>query len=111
MDQSEILALLSFLGLIALIAYLVKKDVSGSSSDAPPSPAADPAPKPPAPKPPAPVPSPSPSGSAPRKNKEQKYISIYEYASLQPVRKCAYCDGENKCDAKICCICGSDIDS
>lgn len=105
MEQSELMVLLSFLGLIALIVYLVKRDVSGRSPDVPPPPAADPASKPP-----APTPTPRPSGAV-LPQKEQKYVSIYEYTSMKPVKKCAHCDGENNNDAKVCCICGNDIDS
>lgn len=79
-----------------LIIYVAQKD-SSSGSEATPTPPTVPTPKPPEPVPP--------------KKEEQKYVSIYEYTSLHSVKKCAHCDGENKYGAKICCICGNDIDS
>ena len=41
---------------------------------------------------------------------EQKYVSIYEYTTFKTAKKCAYCDGENLCDAEVCCICGIHFD-
>ena len=84
------------LGLFIFIIYVAQKDSSSGSRSASPTPPA-PAPKPPEPTPP--------------KKEEQKYVSIYEYTSVQSVKKCAHCDGENKYGAKVCCICGNDIDS
>ena len=84
------------LGLFIFIIYVAQKDSSSGSGSASPTPPA-PASKPPEPTPP--------------KKEEQKYVSIYEYTSVQSVKKCAHCDGENKYGAKVCCICGNDIDS
>ena len=91
------------LGLFVFIIYVAQKDSSsGSGTTSPTPPATAPKPSEPTPKPPEPV---------PPKKEEQKYVSIYEYTSLQNVKRCAYCDGENKYGVKVCCICGSDIDS
>lgn len=95
MESSGWVILLFVLGLFAFIIYIAQKDTSTGAEHTTPSP-------PPAPKPPEPAPSPK---------TEQKYITIYEYTSTQSVKKCAYCDGENSYGAKVCCICGSDIDS
>lgn len=84
------------LGLLVFIIYVSQK---GSSSGSEPTPT------------PPPVPTPKPPEPAPPKKEEQKYVSIYEYTSLHSVKQCAHCDGENKYGAKICCICGNDIDS
>lgn len=65
----------------------------------------------PAPKPPEPPPSPKPPTPPPAKKEEIKYVTIYEYTSVQHVKKCAYCDGENAYGTKVCRICGNDIDS
>lgn len=65
----------------------------------------------PTPKPPEPPPSPKPPTPTPVKKEEIKYVTIYEYTSSQYVKRCAYCDGENACSAKICSICGNNIDS
>lgn len=75
------------------------------SNDEPKSPTpADPklTPEPPKPTPPQPTP--------PQKV-EQKYVSIYEYTPCQSMKRCAHCDGENTYDARVCQICGNDIDS
>lgn len=84
------------LGLFVFIIYVAQKDSSSGS---------EPTPTPP------PVPTPKPPEPAPPKKEEQKYVSIYEYTSVQSVKKCAYCDGENTYGTKVCCICGNDIDS
>ena len=65
----------------------------------------------PAPKPPEPPPSPKPPTPTPEKKEEKKYVTIYEYTSVQHIKKCAYCDGENAYGTKVCRICGNDIDS
>lgn len=96
MDSAGWVILLFVLGLFSFIIYVAQKDSSTGEEHTTPSPPT------PAPKPPEPAPPPK---------KEQRYISIYEYTSTQPVKKCAYCDGENANGAKVCCICGSDIDS
>ena len=115
MEQSELIALLAFIGVIALIVHLVKRDmaVKDSTSDTPSSRDTDFTPI--GPKSTSPSKSPTPtvklSDVALTKEEEQKYVSIYEYTSVQSVKKCAHCDGENKYGAKVCCICGNDIDS
>ena len=91
------------LGLFIFIIYIAQKDSSSGSELASPTPPA------PAPKPPEPTP--KPPEPTPPKKEEQKYVSIYEYTPLHSVKKCAHCDGENKYGAKVCCICGNDIDS
>lgn len=95
MDSAGWFLLFLLIGVVALLVYLNKKSERDSPSYTPPTPT--PAPKPPEPTPP--------------KEKEQKYISIYEYTPVQTVKRCAYCDGENKHGTKVCCICGNDIDS
>jgi len=91
------------LGLFIFIIYVAQKDSSSGSGSASPTP--------PAPVPKPPEPTPKPPEPTPPKKEEQKYVSIYEYTSVQSVKKCAHCDGENKYGAKVCCICGNDIDS
>lgn len=91
----ELFLLLFFVGIICAFVYVIK---SSNEEPAPPTP---PDPKP-TPKPPEPV---------PVKKEEQKYVSIYEYTSLQSIKRCAHCDGENTYAAKVCQICGNDIDS
>ena len=91
------------LGLFIFIIYFAQKDSSsgsGSASPTPPAPVSKP-----------PEPTPKPPEPTPPKKEEQKYVSIYEYTSVQTVIRCAYCDGENKHGTKVCCICGNDIDS
>ena len=39
----------------------------------------------------------------------QKYTTLYEYESLEDSIRCEMCDGENRSDAKTCCICGSNL--
>lgn len=95
MDSAGWFLLFLLIGVVALLVFLNKKSESDSPSYTPPTPT--PAPKPPEPTPP--------------NEKEQKYISIYEYTPVQTVKRCAYCDGENKHGTKVCCICGNDIDS
>ena len=94
--DTSVVDILIFLGLFIFIIYAVLKDSSPGSK---------PTPTPP------PVPTPKPPEPAPPKKEEQKFVSIYEYTSVQSVKKCAYCDGENKYGTKVCCICGNDIDS
>ena len=96
MDSAGAIILLIVLGLLGFIIYAAKKDFSTEGEHIPPT---------------SPTPAPKPTDPAPPPKKEQKYISIYEYTSVQSVKKCAYCDGENKHGTKVCCICGSDIDS
>lgn len=96
MDFAGSVLLLIVLGLLGFIIYAAKKDFSTEEKHTTPTP---------------PTPAPKPPDPAPPPKKEQKYISIYEYTFTQPVKKCAHCDGENKYGAKVCCICGNDIDS
>jgi hypothetical protein len=42
---------------------------------------------------------------------EEKYVSIYEYSTAKNMKRCPCCDGENVYGAKICHICGNDIES
>ncbi len=96
MDSAGWVILLFIFGFFAFVIYIVRKD--SSTEDDPPMPS----PPSPAQKPPEPT---------PPKEKEQKFFSIYEYTPVQTVKRCAYCDGENKTGTKVCCICGNDIDS
>ena len=59
---------------------------------------------------PTPTPMPKSPEPAPSPKRVQKYVSIYEYSSVRNTKNCGYCDGENVCDAKVCCVCGNDID-
>lgn len=96
MDSAGSFILLIVLGLLGFIIYAAKKDFSTEEEHATPTP---------------PPPAPKPTDPAPPTKKEQKYITIYEYTSVKNVKRCAYCDGENKYGAKVCRICGNDIDS
>lgn len=64
----------------------------------------------PAPKPPEPPPSSKPPTPVPEKKVEKNYVTIYAYSLVSNKKRCAYCDGENDYGAKVCCICGSNVD-
>lgn len=87
MDLVGWFLLFLFVGAVVFIVYLYRRSENGGASYTPPSPEPDSV-----------------------KKEAQKYISIYKYTSMRPVRKCACCDGENTYGAKVCCICGTDMD-
>ena len=93
------------LGVLGVIVYFWNTN-KGDEPYTPPTPSPKPPEPTPAPKPPEPNPAPKPPV-----REKLKYVTIYEYTSVQTVRKCSYCDGENKCGTKVCCICGKEIDT
>lgn len=94
MDSAGWILIILIIGVVTMLIYLNNR----------PEPT-------PAPKPPEPPPSPKPPTPTPEKKEEKKYVTIYEYTSVQNIKKCAYCDGENTYGTKVCRICGNDIDS
>lgn len=88
-----IILIILIIGAAAMLAYF-----NSRSESTPPS------------KPPEPTPSPKPTIPAPEKKEEMNYVTIYEYSPVSDKKRCAYCDGENACSAKVCRICGNDVD-
>ena len=107
LDSSGWILVFIILGVIGVIVYFWNTNKGDEyTPPAPPVPSPKPPEPTPAPKPPEPNPVPKPP--VPEK---LKYVTIYEYTSVQTVRKCSYCDGENKSGTRVCCICGKEIDT
>lgn len=93
MDSAGWILIILIIGVVAMLIYLNNRSEPTLEPESPESP-----------------PTPKPPESTPQKE-EKKYVTIYEYTPARLVKKCAYCDGENAYDTKVCRICGNDIDS
>ncbi len=99
MDTIGFWIFMLFLGFVGYLIYFLSRSDGEEGKHTPTTPGSVSPPAPPKPQP------------VPVKQKEGKYVTIYEFYAPQSIVRCAMCDGENPHGTKVCRICGNEMDS